>query len=114
MRGKDNKLSGIKYDLRKIKREERGKEFVIRTYSREEAEFARKFCVLVPHLYKVAKTFRPGFSPKSSSHVVKEIFYRKGSTVFIELNEKEVQLCKNVGLNPIPMKYKVFVDTIRL
>ena len=114
MKGKQNDLSGIKFDLRKIRLEKRGKEFVIRAYSREEAEFAGKFCVLVPHLYKVAKTFRPGFSPKSSSHVVKEIFYRKGSTVFIELNEREVQLCKDAGLNPIPKKYKVFVETIRI
>ena len=108
-----HKLSEKKHRLYAEKTKKKGKGFVVWRLNREEAEYLMRFTTVEPYMYKVAKTFRPGYNVKTAPHVVKKVYYAKKSPAFVVMDAKEVKACENAGLRPIPYKYKVSLNTFK-
>ena len=113
MKKKDHKLSQLKHNLFEEKRKSRGKEFVVWRLNPDEVEYLRRFTYVEPYMYKINKAFRPGYSIKTAPQAVKRVFYAKKSPAFLVMNEKDVADCRNAGLNPIPYKFKVHLNTFK-
>ena len=114
LKRKYHELSKIKHILYQQRNALNGKkEIVVMQLNPEQLEYVRQFCVAEPYLYKIWKSFRPGFSAKNAPSVIKRVFYKKGNPVFMELDQKEVETCKRFGLRPVPHKYKIYLNTLK-
>lgn len=114
MRNDALKFKKLKDDLYNQKRKCAGKKnFVIRKLNEEELEYVQRFCVVEPYMYKIWKSFRPGFNINKAASIVKKIYYAKQNPVFLVMSKKEVETCKNVGLKPSAHKYKIYLNTLR-
>ena len=114
MNRKCHELSKIKHTLYQQKNALNGKkEFVVMQLNPEQLEYVRQFCVAEPYLYKIWKSFRPGFSAKNAPSVIKRVFYKKGNPVFMVLDHSDVETCKRFGLKPVPHKYKINLKTLK-
>ena len=91
----------------------KGEKKVVKRLNREQVEYLEQFCVVTPYLYKVQKAFRPGFNFKTAPNVLKRIAGYNGNPAFVVLNGKELEICKNAGLNPVPHKYTIHLDTLK-
>ena len=105
---KDKQLKHKVYGLRN-----KGEKNAVMRLNREQVEYLRHFCIVTPYLYKVNKAFRPGFDRKKAPSVLKRIYFAKNNPVFLVMDDKEVEICRNAGLNPVPHKYMVHLDTLK-
>ena len=114
VKNKQHKLSQRKHELYNLKRKVGDtKPKQVMRLDKDEVEFVRQFCRVDNYMYEVRKAFRPGFNAKSAPGVLKRIYYAKKNPVYVVMDEKDVEICKNAGLKPIPYKFMVHLDTLK-
>ena len=105
---RDKQLKHKVYGLRNA-----GEKNAVMRLNHNQVGYLRQFCIVTPYLYKVQKAFRPGFNHETAPSVLKRIYFAKSNPVFLVMDDKDVEICRNAGMKPVPHKYMIHLDTLK-
>lgn len=114
MKNKDYKMSKLKHEL--FQNTRRGKEFVLRKLTSEEAEFVSRIAHIEEYLYEITIHFEPFFSPKGKTAILKDLYFnywkKHQNKAIKRLRRSEIEKCKEMGMTVKPYKYKIWVNKL--
>lgn len=112
MKNKDYKMSKLKHEVF----QNRGKDYIIRKLTQEEAEYLSQFAHVEPYLYEVKPYFAPSFSPKGKVAIIKDLYFdcwrKHKRSVIRRLRKKEMKVIKELGFPVRPYKYKIWLNAL--